>query len=124
MYNYNNKTGTWCRLFTTFVSFFFQGKSKHQGSIQGFTVAMTDTHSSKGTKPMQRTSRYSITSLASHFFTYYMHLNIYLAPLSISSASHVPAHLAEFKEKLAQLSQLDPSTPSVALHTVTTQHNK
>jgi hypothetical protein len=42
----------------------------------------------------------------------------------ISSASHVPAHLAEFKEKLAQLSQLDPSTPSVALHTVTTQHNK
>ena len=60
-----------------FRFFFFQGKSKHQGSIQGFTVAMTDTHSSKATKPMQRTSRYSITSLASHFF-YLLHAPEYL----------------------------------------------
>ena len=61
------KLDTWIHSVFALLSF-FQSKSKHQGSIQGFTVAMTDTHSSKGAKPMQRTSRYNIISNISFFF--------------------------------------------------------
>lgn len=41
----------------------YQNKSRQQGSqgsTQGFTVAMTDSHSGRGGKPLQRTSRYPL----------------------------------------------------------------
>lgn len=59
-----------------------------------------------------------------YMYMYVYEYIFYCCVVVLSSASHVPAHLAEFKERLSKLSQLDPSTPSVALHTVTTHNHK
>ena len=117
---------------TNHSSTFFQNKPRRvssHGVGPGFTVAMSDSHSStKGAKPLQRTSRYFNTSTFSRvqliFSASFYYLIFLCCFTDLYSASHVPAHLADFKERLAQLSQLDPSTPSVALHTVTTQQNE
>ena len=111
-------------LFLCFVCLLFQNKSKHQGGSQGssqgqgFTVAMSDSHSAggKGSKPIQKTSRYNKHNQQL--------IDVCFESSSIPSASRVPAHLVEFKEILAQLSQVDPSAPSIALHTVVTHHNE